>query len=54
MLPVAMGRASRDGLLALGVPTPHREYEMAHEIRPEALRDLVDWLDTKVLRRVLV
>jgi phospholipase/carboxylesterase len=53
MLPVAMGRASRDGLLALGVPTLYREYEMAHEIRPEALRDLVDWLDTKVLRPVL-
>ena len=54
MLPVAMGRASRDGLLELGVPTTYREYEMAHEIRAEALRDLVDWLDTKVLRPILV
>ena len=45
MLPVERGRASRDALLALGVPTTYREYEMEHEIRPEALRTLVEWLE---------
>ena len=53
MLPVERGRASRDALLALGVPTTYREYEMEHEIRPEALRSLVEWLE-RVLRPVLV
>jgi len=52
MIPVDRGRASRDRLLALGVPTAYREYEMEHEIRPEALRDLVEWLDERVLRPV--
>ena len=45
MLPVERGRASRDALLALGVPTTYLEYEMEHEIRPEALRTLVEWLE---------
>ena len=52
MLPVERGRGSRDRLLALGVPTVYREYEMEHEIRPEALRDLVAWLEDRVLRPV--
>jgi phospholipase/carboxylesterase len=49
MLPVAMGRASRDALIGLGVPVAYREYPMAHEVRPELLRDLVEWLESKVL-----
>jgi phospholipase/carboxylesterase len=49
MLPVAMGQASRDGLLGLGVPVTYREYPMGHEVRPELLRDLVEWLESKVL-----
>ena len=49
MIPVAMGRESRDGLLKLGLSTTYREYPMAHEIRPETLRDLVGWLDDKVV-----
>jgi phospholipase/carboxylesterase len=48
MLPVAMGQASRDALLGLGVPVAYREYPMGHEVRPELLRDLVDWLESKV------
>jgi phospholipase/carboxylesterase len=52
MIPVDRGRASRDRLLALGVPTTYREVEMEHEIRPEALHVLVDWLDERVLRPV--
>jgi len=27
----------------------YREYEMGHEIRPESLRDLLDWLENKVV-----
>jgi phospholipase/carboxylesterase len=52
MIPVDRAHESRDALLRLGVPTVYREYEMGHEIRPEALRDLVDWLERKVLRPV--
>src|SRR5262245_54995846 len=52
LIPVDRGRASRDRLLALGVPTTYREYEMEHEIRPEALRTFVEWLDERVLRPV--
>jgi len=54
MIPIERGRSSRDRLLALGVPTTYREYEMEHEIRPEALRELVAWLDDRVLRPVLL
>ena len=52
MIAVDRGRESRDQLLRLGVPTVYREYEMGHEIRAEALRDLVEWLDAKVLEPV--
>jgi len=54
MIPVDRGRSSRDRLLGLGVPTAYREYQMEHEISPEALRDLVAWLDERVLRRVRI
>jgi phospholipase/carboxylesterase len=49
MIPIARAYASRDALLKLGVPTVFREYEMGHEIRPEALREILRWLDEKVL-----
>jgi len=49
MLPVAMGQASRDGLLKLGVQLSYREYPMGHEVRPELLRDVAEWLESKVL-----
>lgn len=52
MIPVARAQASRDALLALGVPLRYREYPMGHEIRPEALRDLVAWLDEKVFEPI--
>ena len=41
--------ASRDSLLQLGVPATYREYPMGHEARPELLRDVVEWLESKVL-----
>ena len=45
MVPIERAYASRDALLRLKVPTVFREYEMGHEIRPEALREIVDWLE---------
>lgn len=52
MIPVARAHESRDRLLALDVPVVYREYGMGHEIRPEALRDVVGWLDEKVLSSI--
>jgi phospholipase/carboxylesterase len=49
MIAVARARESRDLLAARGLGLTYREYEMGHEIRPEALRDLVGWLEDKVL-----
>jgi phospholipase/carboxylesterase len=49
MIPVARGQESRELLRKRGVSAVYREYEMGHEIRPETLRDLVTWLDEKVL-----
>lgn len=53
MVPVARAYASRDALLALGVPTVFREYPMGHEICPEALREIARWLEERVLSPVL-
>jgi phospholipase/carboxylesterase len=52
MVPIDRAYASRDVLLRLSVPTVFREYEMGHEIQPEALREIVGWLDRKVLSPV--
>jgi phospholipase/carboxylesterase len=49
MISIDRAYASRDALLALKVPTVFREYEMGHEVRPEALREIVTWLEDKVL-----
>jgi phospholipase/carboxylesterase len=54
MIGIERAYDSRDALLALGVPTVFREYDMGHEIRPEALRDLLGWLEEKVLSPVVV
>jgi phospholipase/carboxylesterase len=54
MIAVDRGRDSRDVLLRLGVPTVYREYAMGHEIRPEALREILVWLEEKVLNPVLI
>lgn len=53
MIPIARAYASRDALLGLGVPTVFREYPMGHEIRPEALREIVRWLEERVLSPVV-
>jgi len=40
---IARGRSSRDALQQLGVDLTYREFDMAHEIRPDALRALLEW-----------
>jgi phospholipase/carboxylesterase len=48
MIPVERARESRSLLLARRLAVTYREYEMGHEIAPDALRELVEWLDAKV------
>jgi phospholipase/carboxylesterase len=52
MIGIDRAYASRDALLELGVPTTFREYPMGHEIRPEALREMLGWLEEKVFSPV--
>ena len=52
MIPVERGRESRDRLRDLGVALSYREFEMGHEIRPEALQALVEWLEDKVFQPI--
>jgi phospholipase/carboxylesterase len=40
-------RDSRDRLAQMGVEADYREYEMEHSISPEALRDIVGFLDER-------
>lgn len=54
MIPIARAYEARDALLALKVPVAFREYPMGHEIRPEALRDIVGWLEDKVFAPLVV
>ncbi len=49
MIDVERARESRKVLLERGLSLTYREYEMGHEISSDALRDLVSWLDDKVL-----
>ncbi|MCP3985926.1 MAG: hypothetical protein GY723_16210 [bacterium] len=52
MIPVERAQQSREKLIARGVNVQYREYEMQHEIRPEALRELVVWLEEKVFNLI--
>jgi phospholipase/carboxylesterase len=52
LVPVALGQQSRDRLTKLGVSVTYREHSMEHEIRTEALRDLVEWLERKVFQPI--
>jgi len=54
MISIDRARESRDALARLGVPASYREYEMGHEINPEALQQLISWLDEKVVNPVLI
>ena len=44
VLPIAEGRALRDGLEVLPVDLTYREYPMAHEVSQESLRDVAAFL----------
>jgi phospholipase/carboxylesterase len=54
MIPVARAQESREALMGLGVNLAYHEYEMGHEIRPEALRDLLVWLEEKCLTTIML
>ncbi len=47
MIEVERARESRERLREFGVRMQYREFSMAHEIRPEALRTLERWLAEK-------
>lgn len=44
VLPIQQGRAARELLSRLSVDLDYKEYDMGHEINPECLQDLSDWL----------
>jgi phospholipase/carboxylesterase len=48
MIPVERAQESRDALLGYGVSLTYRELAMGHEISPDALRVLIEWLDDRV------
>lgn len=48
VLPIEHGRASKEILSRLPVDLEYKEYEMAHEISPESLRDVSNWLRLKL------
>lgn len=50
-IPVDRARESRELLRELGVSLTYREFEMGHEIRPEALKVVVQWLDNRAFSR---
>jgi phospholipase/carboxylesterase len=50
-LPIERARESREALRPFGVSMTYREFDMGHEIRQDALRVLMRWLDDRVLRR---
>ncbi len=52
MVPVAGAQESRQRLMARGLNVHYREYPMQHEINPEALRELVIWLEEKVFQPI--
>lgn len=44
VLPIAFGREIRDALSVLPVALTYREYPMAHEVSPQSLADINEWL----------
>ena len=52
MVPVERAQESRDALLPLGVSVTYREFEMGHEISPDALRALLEWFEDKAFAMV--
>ena len=54
MIPVERAQESRKRLGERAISVTYREYEMEHGIGPEALRDIVGWLESKVLSTILM
>ena len=52
MIPIERGRETRQRLEELEIDLSYREYEMQHEISSDSLRDLVAWLNDKVLQPI--
>jgi phospholipase/carboxylesterase len=48
---VERARESREALRSFGVALTYREFEMGHEIRQDALRVLLQWLDERAFRK---
>ena len=44
MVSIERANEARAKLSALGIEAAWGEYEMGHEIRPNALKDLAEWL----------
>jgi phospholipase/carboxylesterase len=51
MVHIDRGRESREALRTFGVSLTYREFDMGHEIRPEALRVVLRWLEERALNR---
>jgi phospholipase/carboxylesterase len=47
VIPVERARESREQLRPLGVSLTYREFDMGHEIHPEALRVIHRWMDDR-------
>jgi phospholipase/carboxylesterase len=54
MIPIDRAIETRERLGKMGVDLSYREYDMQHAISQESLRDLVAWMDEKVLQPILV
>ena len=52
MIPVERAQESRRRLLARGVNVHYREFDMQHEVSPDALRELVIWLEERVFQLI--
>ena len=52
MIPVERAQESRQRLLARGMNVHYRELEMQHEVSPDALRELVLWLEERVFQLI--
>jgi phospholipase/carboxylesterase len=49
MIPVERAQEARDELLPLGLAVTLREFDMGHEISPEALRALLEWFEDLII-----
>ncbi|MNF08540.1 Carboxylesterase 2 [compost metagenome] len=48
VVPLAMGRSAHDRLADCGVVTQWCDYPMGHEVLPEEIRDIADWLENRL------